>query len=247
MIFKIFALNIFLSLIYIGSGFRINKINSRSYISCKANMAEIQHSNSKDSIIFKSLGEQNVLGEGGDLDPESLKMKREYNLQVGKCMEVIRRELPLVFYASNIDFSIFSPQIIVSDGNSNRMAMQKSLYTTVVKSLKLATTFSSMYPSMNLKKIEYIEDCSTIQCLVDIVLPDSIRIDGSAVWEGMFYFGLDSHGLISSHTFDRKISNKTPINHINTKTFPWLRSNPQWSPDLLVGAAAVVPDSDQDV
>ena len=87
-----------------------------------------------------------------------------------------------------------------------------------------------------MRKIEYLEDCSTIQALVDVVLPDSIRIEGASVWEGMFYFGLDSHGLISSHTFDKKISTKTP-SRINAKSFPWMQNQPKWSPELLAGTA----------
>ena len=151
---------------------------------------------------------------------------------------MLRRQLPLVFFASNLDFSIFAQQIVINDGK-NRMAMPFNVYTTVVKSLKLASTFSAMYPSMNVRKIEYLEDCSTIQCLVDVVLPDSIRIDGASSWEGMFYFGLDSKGMISSHTFDKKISNKHSGRKLNTKAFPWIQNQPKWSPELLAGAALV--------
>ena len=157
-----------------------------------------------------------------------MKMKRKYNLQVEKCTEVLRRDLPLVFYSSDIDFSIFSSQIIVRDGNGNGIVVQKSVYMTFIKFLKMYIAFSSIYPSIILKKIEYIEDCSTIQCLVDIALPDSFY------WEGMFYFGLDSQGYISSHSFDRKISKKTPINQIKTKSFPWLQSSSPWSPELFL-------------
>jgi len=120
--------------------------------------------------------------------------------------------------------------------------MQRNLYAAVVKSLKLASTFSFVYPSMNVKKIEYIDSCTTIQCLVDVVLPDSIRIDGQALWEGMFYFGLDSEGLIESHTFDKKISTMRPSPLLNVKSYPWLKSGPQWNGEL-VGAAFATPDS----
>jgi hypothetical protein len=91
---------------------------------------------------------------------------------------------------------------------------------------------------MNVKKIEYVEDCRTIQCLVDVVLPDSVRIDGQAVWQGMFYFGVDSEGLIESHIFDRKVSNFRPQNPVvATASMPWLRSAPAWSTDLLGGVS----------
>lgn len=208
---------------------------------------DLSVNNGKEILgISGSSGEINVLPSMGDnelnnmpaLDEEDIEARNSYNLNKGKAMEVLGRQLPLVFFASNLDFSIFAQQIVINDGK-NRMAMPFNVYTTVVKSLKLASTFSTMYPSMNVRKIEYLEDCSTIQCLVDVVLPDSIRIDGASSWEGMFYFGLDSKGLISSHTFDKKISNKHSGKALNTKSFPWIQSQPQWSPELLAGAALV--------
>lgn len=232
--FKNLVVSIFLiSLIDIGSGFLFHRMKSKAKFNHKLKMVE--HRNT--IIIHKSMGEQNVLEEREDLNSESLKMKREYNLQVGKCTEVLRRDLPLVFHSSDIDFSIFSSQIIVSDSNGNRLVVQKSIYTTFIKFLKL-----SIYPSINLKKVEYIEDCSTIQCLVHIVLPDSIRIEEFDIWEGMFYFGLDSQGYISSHSFDRKISKKTPLNQINAKSFPWIQSSSPWIPDLFVRAVPALSD-----
>jgi hypothetical protein len=178
-----------------------------------------------------------VLHHLGDYSPQpvddyDVSRKSKFNLNVGRALEVLRRELPLVFMVSDLDFSIFSPQVTVSDGN-NRMVMQKNLYSAVVKSLRLASTFSFVYPSMNVKKIEYINDCTTIQCQVDIVLPDSVRIDGQSSWEGMFYFGLDSEGLISTHIFDRKISNLRPT-PMPASSYPWLRAGTKtWSGELV--------------
>ena len=186
----------------------------------------------------------NVMHHLGDQRPStSLKddldnqKKASFNLNVGHAQEVLRRELPFVFVLSNLDFSIFSPYITVADGNSNKMVMPKNLYATAVKSLKIAASFSSTFPSMNVKKIEYIEDSSAIQCLVDIVLPDTIRIEGQSVWEGMFYFGLDEHGLINSHVMDRKISNLRPSLKA-AHAFPWVQSKSMWSADLLAGVAS---------
>lgn len=180
--------------------------------------------------IFNHLGDFNPVPID---DPDSRK-RQDFNLNVGRALETLRRELPMVFMVSELDFSIFAPQITVSDGNNNRLIMQRSLYSGIVKSLRLASSFSFVYPSMNVKKIEYIEDCSTIQCQVDVVLPDSVRVDGQAVWEGMFYFGLDSNGLIETHIFDRKISNfrSSPLHSV--QSYPWLRANvPKWSSDLV--------------
>ena len=107
------------------------------------------------------------------------KKNQDFNLNVGRALEVLRRELPMVFYVSNHDFSIFANQITVCDGShKSRVVMQKSLYSAAVKSLRVASSVSFTYPSMNVRKIEYIASCRTIQCNVDIVLPDTIRIDG---------------------------------------------------------------------
>ena len=157
---------------------------------------------------FNHLGDTDD-SNGDYVDDYDKRKKQDFNLNVGKALEVLRRELPMVFAVSNLDFSIFSNSITVNDGK-NSIGMTKSLYTAAVKSLRMASAISSMYPSMNVKKIEYLEDSRTIQCLVDVVLPDSVRVDGQAVWEGMFYFGLDPTGLINTHIFDRKVSNFKP-------------------------------------
>ena len=158
---------------------------------------------------FGHLGDADSNESGDFIDDYDSRKKQDFNLNVGKALEVLRRELPMVFAVSNLDFSIFSNSITVNDGK-NSIGMTKSLYTAAVKSLRMASAISSMYPSMNVKKIEYLEDSRTIQCLVDVVLPDSVRVDGQAVWEGMFYFGLDPSGLINTHIFDRRISNFKP-------------------------------------
>ena len=160
------------------------------------------------------------------------KDRQGFNLNVGRALEALRRELPMVFAATNLDFSVFANEIMVIDQRQNKIVMHKNIYVAAVKSLRMAAAISSMYPTMNVKKIEYIEADKTIQCLVSVVLPDSVRIDGQAVWEGMFYFGLDGEGLINSHTFDRKVSTKGP-QPLNTQLYPWLRSMPLWSPDLV--------------
>jgi len=165
-------------------------------------------------------------------DYEEMKKRAQYNLNLGHALEVLRRQLPMVFAVTDLDFSIFAATISVIDQRQNKAVMPKSIYTAAVKSLRMASALSSMYPSMNVKKIEYIDNCRTIQCLVDVVLPDAVRVDGQAVWEGMFYFGVNDEGLIDSHVFDRKISNFRPA-PLNIKAMPWLRSTPSWSSDLI--------------
>lgn len=188
----------------------------------------------------------NHFGDIPEFKPDDFDKDRKmlFNLNVGRAQEILRRELPYIFAKSNLDFSIFSNYITVSDGHSNKMVMPKNMYSTAVKSLNVAASFSSTYPIMNVKKIEYIEDCSSIQCLVDVVLPDMIRIEGQAIWEGMFYFGLDESGLICSHVFDRKISNLRPSLLTPSSTqFPWLRPKALWSTDLLAGVSGCISSS----
>lgn len=131
-----------------------------------------------DQNIFNHIGDWNEL-QSDDIDR---KKQHDFNLNVGRALETLRRELPMAFYVSSLDFSIFANQIAVCDGtHKNRVVMQKSLYAAAVKSLRVAASVSFTYPSMNVRKIEYIDSCRTIQCNVDIVLPDTIRIDGQVV------------------------------------------------------------------
>lgn len=183
--------------------------------------------------IFHHLGDELPNRLTFDSNNDSQKLAT-YNLNVGKALETLRRELPFVFALSNLDFSIFAAYITVADGSGNKMSMPKNLYVTAVKSVQMAASFSSSYPSMNVKKIDYIEECGIIQCLVDVTLPDTVRVDGQAVWEGMFYFGLDKTGHIDTHVFDRKISSLGPKPQLATKTiFSWVRQRPLWSSDQL--------------
>ena len=102
---------------------------------------------------------------------------------------------------------------------------------------------------MNVKKIEYVEDCRTIQCLVDVVLPDTVRIDGQSTWEGMFYFGLDRNGLIETHIFDRKITNYMgkPIVSNSGMNYPWLQAAPGQMAQMPMPQYAANQHMDMDI
>jgi hypothetical protein len=137
-------------------------------------------------------------------------------LNVGKALDVLIRELPLVFAVQNLDFSILSSQITVVNENQRSLVLSKEVYVTAIRGIQMASTISSTYPSVRVRKIEYIEDIKTIQCLVGI-LPSSNQlvstlesVQDPPLWEGMFYFGLNKEGLIETHIFDRKISNLKP-------------------------------------
>ena len=166
-------------------------------------------------------------------DPDA-KQRQEYHVNLGKAIDTLRRQLPHVFVHSDLDFSIFAPQITVTDTRQNKFVMQKSLYMAAVKSLRMASSFSSIYPSMDVRKIEYLEEVSAIHCLVSVILPDAVKVDGQSVWEGSFFFGLDKSGFINAHTFDRKVNNFRS-NKIPVSSYPWLRqSTPQWTEDIFV-------------
>lgn len=166
-------------------------------------------------------------------DPDA-KQRQEYHVNLGKAIDTLRRQLPHVFVHADLDFSIFAPQITVTDTRQNKFAMQKSLYMAAVKSLRMASSFSSIYPSMDVRKIEYLEEVSAIHCLVSVILPDAVKVDGQSVWEGSFFFGLDKSGFINAHTFDRKVNNFRS-DRIPVSSYPWLQqSTPQWTEDIFV-------------
>jgi hypothetical protein len=180
---------------------------------------------------MKHLGDEDM--EQFVQDEYQSKENRDYKLNLGKAIDTLRRQLPMVFMTSDLDFSIFAPQITVTDTKQNKFAMQKSLYMGAVKSLRMASSFSSIYPSMEVRKIEYLEEVSAIHCLVSVILPDAVKVDGQSVWEGSFFFGLDKSGFINAHTFDRKITNLRP-NQIPLSSYPWLHANaPQWADNVF--------------
>lgn len=150
----------------------------------------------------------------------------EYTLNVGKALDVLVRELPLLFAVKNLDFSILSSQITVINGNQpHSLVVSKEVYITAIRAIQMASTVSSNYPSIHLRKIEYIEDIKTIQCLLDVAFSPNHLISNvinnnaqePPLWQGMFYFGLNKEGLIETHIFDRKISNLKPAEGGNNK------------------------------
>lgn len=150
----------------------------------------------------------------------------EYTLNVGRALDVLVRELPLLFAVKNIDFSILSSQITVVNGNQpHSLVVSKTAYIGAIRAIQMASTVSSNYPSIHLRKIEYIEDIKTIQCLLDVAFSPNHLISTvinnteqqTPLWQGMFYFGLNKEGLIDTHIFDRKISNLKPAEGGNNK------------------------------
>ena len=122
-------------------------------------------------------------------DYEAFRKKASFKMNAGKAYDTLRRDLPLVFATSSsgmeLDFSIFADNVAVVDGSKyvyggrdRRIEMTKSIYIAAVKSLRFAAGFSSTIPSLNIKKIEYVEDSKTIQCCVNIVLPDALKFHG---------------------------------------------------------------------
>ena len=157
---------------------------------------EVQVDSTTFDASLSHLAHLGDYGETADVDSLSSEERRKHNLNVGKALDTLQRQLPYMFAMTNLDFSIFANLITLNDEKRNKFVMQRTLYSAAVRSMCMASRFSSIYPSLNLKNIEYIESESVIQCLVDVVLPDSVRVDGQAVWEGIFYFGLDRRRFI---------------------------------------------------
>lgn len=151
-----------------------------------------------DKLILKELKE--------NLSEPEVYPSNEYRLNIGNAINVLHRELPLIFVLKNLNFDIFSSQIMVVN-NEKKIHIPKNMYIASIKLLQTIASFSINRPEINVRKIEYIEDTKTIQCLVDIVLPKIIKSNWENKWEGYFYFGVNEKGIIKTHIFDRKISN----------------------------------------
>jgi len=168
-----------------------------------------------DKLILKELKE--------NLSEPEVYPSNEYRLNIGNALNVLHRELPLIFVLKNLNFDIFSSQIMVVN-NEKKIHIPKNMYIAFVKLLQTIASFSRNRPEINVRKIEYIEDTKTIQCLVDIVLPKIIKSNWENKWEGYFYFGVNEKGIIKTHIFDRKISN-LDVKHINVNPHHWLCCN----------------------
>jgi len=171
--------------------------------------------NNYDKLILKELKE--------NLSETEVYPSNEYRINIGNAIDVLHRELPFIFVLKNQNFNIFSPQILVIN-EDKQISIPKQVYIASIKSLQTVASFSRNSPKINVRKIEYIEDTRTIQCLVDIVLPKLMKTDDKNKWEGYFYFGVNEKGLIKTHIFDRKIT-KLDMKLNSQNPSHWLYSN----------------------
>ena len=168
-----------------------------------------------EKLILKELKE--------NLSETEVYPSNEYRLNIGNAIDVLHRELPFIFVLKNLNFNIFSSQILVIN-EDKQISIPKQVYIASIKSLQTVASFSRNSPKINVRKIEYIEDTRTIQCLVDIVLPKIMKTYDKNKWEGYFYFGVNEKGLIKTHIFDRKITNLDVILNSQNPSH-WLYSN----------------------
>jgi hypothetical protein len=122
------------------------------------------------------LGDGDGSSDGSFLDDVGEKEKRAFHLNLGRTITALQRGLPLVFQdQSGMDFSIFAPVVTVMvDGMV--LPLHKSMYIAGVRSFRVAALFSAAEPSLCLRKVEYLESFRTIQCLVDVLLPDTVPL-----------------------------------------------------------------------
>ena len=58
-----------------------------------------------------------------------------------KHLDVLVRELPLLFAVKNLDFSILSSQITVINGNQpHSLVVSKEVYITAIRAIQMAST-----------------------------------------------------------------------------------------------------------
>lgn len=148
------------------------------------------------------------------------KKQRKFKLNMGRAIDKLRTQLPNFFDRSELDFSIFANSIVVEDVSYSKLEVQKTFFISAIKTLRSAASISLINPSFKLQRIRYLEECRQIQCHVSIVLPDSVRVEGQAVWEGYIYFGLNDDGLVNSTIFDRRIPPVRP-NSLLSNYFGW--------------------------
>ena len=91
---------------------------------------------------------------------EELERERQFNLNTGRALEIIRTQLPCCFQTTNLDCSVFADHVTICYGQyTNSIFLHRSLYSAIVKGLRLTSALSFTQPCINLVNIEYIEDC----------------------------------------------------------------------------------------
>ena len=205
---------------------------------------------------FPHLGDGDGSSDGSFVDDVGEREKRAFHKNLGQAINAIQRGLPLVFQdQSGMDFSIFAPVVTVMvDGMV--LPLHKSMYIAGVRSFRVAALFSAAEPSMCLRKVEYLESFRTIQCLVDVLLPHTVPLGdgggrgvgggGRTRWKGVFYFGLDKHGLVDSHVVSRVVPPFLPEAYAGqyataAASLPWLKVGPTCSADLVAANACAPP------
>ena len=78
-----------------------------------------------EKLILKELKE--------NLSEPEVYPSNEYRLNIGNALNVLHRELPLVFVLKNLNFDIFSSQITVVS-NTKKISIPKKVYIASIKS-----------------------------------------------------------------------------------------------------------------
>lgn len=126
-------------------------------------------------------------------------LKRNFTCNVGKAIETLRDEVPLLLReAPTLD--IYSEDVILSDPNG-QILRGKNAYSVFFASLRMARRLSLTQPVVEIKSLRYLDWKNEICVRFSVELEGPLGMDPIYL-DAISVYRLNSQGLIAEHRID---------------------------------------------
>jgi hypothetical protein len=141
----------------------------------------------------------------GSLNQNEQELKRRYNMNVGRAIDTLRHDIPLLFkQAPRLD--VFTTDIKLMDPKGT-ICSGKYAYSILLNSLRIA---KALDPVVQIKTLRYFEDSGEIQIkfsLIAEVLPMNAVME-NIHFEAVSRYVLNGEGFIHEHHIDNVTRNR---------------------------------------
>ena len=146
-------------------------------------------------------------------------LKRNYTLNVGKCIETLREEVPrMLEEAPTLD--VFTEGVRLVDERGNVITSGRRAYGAFYAGLRMARRLSMTTPRVDVLSVRYVDWSGEIHVRFSVEADAPLGLDRTARYDAVSVYKLDSEGWIKEH----KVDDTTRLN-IFDRT-PALFSNP---------------------
>ena len=127
-------------------------------------------------------------------------MKRNYTLNVGRAIETLRDEVPLML-SEAMDLSIFSEDVTLTDRPGHAIATGKKQYAAFFASLRLARRVTLSNPTVEIKALRYLDWRGEISVKFQITAAAPLGMEPLS-FDAVSVYRLNEKGLIDEHRVD---------------------------------------------